>query len=454
MPGGVRQARITAMQFGAVFPTTEIGDDPVAIRDYAQAAEGLGYSYLVAFDHVLGAVHEGARTEALGPLHRAAPLPRAVRAVRLPGRGDHHARAGDGGDHPAQRQTVLAAKQAAEVDVLSGGRLRLGLGTGWNYVEYEGLDVPWAQRGKRFDEQIELIRQLWGDPVVDYKGTFHRVDRAGIAPRPAHQIPIWLGGGSDVSLRAPPGWATVSRSPGAGRSMAAQAAKLRGYLSEEGRDPATFPMEFGLPYGLGPERWQKSVELAQNDGITHFSVNTMSSAAAWARDGRLRTEHAGRAHRRHRAVHQDRPRLTAAGPGAARSGSAPLGGVGGLDHQDDPRRGVRWRVATPPVAGRQGGVERAGGIVLHRHHPAAHLQVAVAAVGVDHRHRHVRVRLQLLELATGVGVGEAEMGPVPQEPHGVRLGAPGRADRGQVPDEGPFEQVEIVVGYVCHGRRL
>jgi probable F420-dependent oxidoreductase len=182
-----------------------------------------------------------------------------------------------------QRQTVLAAKQAAEVDVLSGGRLRLGLGTGWNYVEYEGLDVPWAKRGKRFDEQIELLRRLWGDPVVDYKGTFHRIDRAGIAPRPAHQIPIWLGGGSDVSLRRAARTGDGFTFAGAGRSVAAQAAKLRGYLSEEGRDPATFPMEFGLPYGLGPERWQKSVELAQNDGITHFSVNTMSSAAAWAR---------------------------------------------------------------------------------------------------------------------------------------------------------------------------
>src|SRR5215212_5329483 len=188
------------MQFGAVFPTTEIGDDPVAIRDFAQAAEGLGYSYIVAYDHVLGAVHEGRDPKLSGPYTEQHAfhepfvlfgyLAGVTSTIEL-----------ETAVIILQRQAVLAAKQAAEVDVLSGGRLRLGLGTGWNYVEYEGLDVPWARRGKRFDEQIELMRQLWGEPVVDYAGTFHRVDRAGIAPRPAHQIPIWLGGGSEAALR-------------------------------------------------------------------------------------------------------------------------------------------------------------------------------------------------------------------------------------------------------------
>ena len=271
------------MQFGAVFPTTEIGDDPVAIRDFAQAAEGLGYSYIVAYDHVLGAVHEGRDPKLSGPYTEQHPfhepfvlfgylagvtstIELETAVIILP-----------------QRQAVLAAKQAAEVDVLSGGRLRLGLGTGWNYVEYEGLDVPWARRGKRFDEQIELMRQLWTEPVVDYQGTYHRVDRAGIAPRPARSIPIWLGGGSEASLRRAARVGDGFTFAGAGRSVAALAERLRGYLSEAGRDGASFPMEFTIAYGLGPERWQRTAELAQQGGISHLGVNTMSSTAAWAK---------------------------------------------------------------------------------------------------------------------------------------------------------------------------
>ena len=271
------------MQFGAVFPTTEIGDDPVAIRDYAQAAEGLGYSYIVAFDHVLGALHEGREPKLWGPYSEQHPFHEPfvlfaflagvtstiefeTAVIILP-----------------QRQTVLAAKQAAEVAVLSGGRLRLGLGTGWNYVEYEGLDVPWERRGKRFDEQIELLRRLWAEPVVDYRGTFHRVDRAGISPRPASPIPIWLGGGSEVSLKRAARVGDGFTFAGAGRSVAAQVDRLRGYLGEAGRDPAAFGLEFAIAYGVGPERWQRSVELAEQGGVSHFSVNTMSSTAAWAK---------------------------------------------------------------------------------------------------------------------------------------------------------------------------
>jgi alkanesulfonate monooxygenase SsuD/methylene tetrahydromethanopterin reductase-like flavin-dependent oxidoreductase (luciferase family) len=119
--------------------------------------------------------------------------------------------------------------------------------------------------------------------VVDFQGRFHRVDRAGIAPRPARTIPIWLGGGSEASLRRAARTGDGFTFAGAGRSTAAQAEKLRGMLTEEGRDPATFPMEFGLPYGVGPERWQKSVQLAADGGISHLSVNTMSTAAAWAK---------------------------------------------------------------------------------------------------------------------------------------------------------------------------
>ena len=160
------------MRFGATFPTTEIGDDPIAVRDFAQAAESLGYSHIVAYDHVLGAVHAGREPKLWGPYTENDPFHEPfvlfgylaactttiefeTAIIILP-----------------QRQTVLAAKQAAEVDILSGGRLRLGVGTGWNPVEYEGLDVPWEGRGRRFDDQIAKrdcrIDRLVGAAAIDH----------------------------------------------------------------------------------------------------------------------------------------------------------------------------------------------------------------------------------------------------------------------------------------------
>jgi probable F420-dependent oxidoreductase len=189
------------MRFGAVFPTNEIGDDPAAIRDWAQAAEALGYAHIATYDHVLGAVHEGREPKLWGPYSEQHPfhepfvlfgfLAGATRdivletsIIILP-----------------QRQAALVAKQAAEVDVLSGGRLRLGVGSGWNPVEYEALGVEWAGRGRLFDEQVRLMRALWENDVVDFDGEFHRVDRAGIAPRPARRIPLWFGGGTLPAMR-------------------------------------------------------------------------------------------------------------------------------------------------------------------------------------------------------------------------------------------------------------
>lgn len=172
------------MDFGAVFPTTQIGSDPAVIRDFAQTAEGLGYRRLSVYDHVLGAVHADRDPPLTGPYTEDDPfheplvllgflaactttIELEVAVLVLP-----------------QRQTVLVAKQAAEVDVLSGGRLLLAVGTGWNYVEYESMGMPFADRGRRLDEQVDLLRRLWREPVVDYRGKYHRVDRAGLRPLP------------------------------------------------------------------------------------------------------------------------------------------------------------------------------------------------------------------------------------------------------------------------------
>jgi len=270
------------MEFGAVLPTCEIGDDPVAIRDWAQAAESLGYAYIVAYDHVLGAEHEGRDPKLWGPYteHDAFHEPFVVFAflagvtstiefetavIILP-----------------QRQTALVAKQAAELAVLSSGRFRLGVGTGWNHVEYESLGVDWASRGKLFDEQIELLRELWENDVVDHAGVHHRIDRAGIKPRPPGPIPIWFGGFSRVAMRRAARIGDGFTFASAGSKTIEQVTELREALVGEGRDPGTFPVELTVPYGLGEAKWESLVAEAADAAITHVGVNTMSTTSAWA----------------------------------------------------------------------------------------------------------------------------------------------------------------------------
>ncbi len=190
------------MKFGVVFPQTEIGDDPVAIKDYAQAAEGLGYDYLMTYEHVLGAnperpgwedwrpyTHQHAFHEPFVLFGYLAALTEKLEMVTavlvLP-----------------QRQTPLVAKQAAQVDVLTNGRLRLGVGVGWNDVEYAGMGADFHTRGGRIEEQIKLLRDLWTKPLVKHEGEFETIDDMGINPLPVQRpIPIWVGGEADVVLR-------------------------------------------------------------------------------------------------------------------------------------------------------------------------------------------------------------------------------------------------------------
>jgi probable F420-dependent oxidoreductase len=270
------------MEFGAVFPTCEIGNDPTQIRDWAQAAEGLGYAYIVAYDHVVGAEHRDREPALWGPYTEQHPFHEPfvlfgylagvttsiefeTAVIILP-----------------QRQTVLAAKQAAQVDVLSGGRLRLGVGTGWNYVEYEALGIDWDGRGKRFDDQIELMRQLWANDLVDVDTDHHRVDRAGISPRTGRQIPIWMGGGSPVSLRRAARVGDGFTFASAGRGAIALIERLRSELEAEGRDPSTFPVELNVAYGLGEQKWSELAHQAEANAVTHMCINTMSATAEWA----------------------------------------------------------------------------------------------------------------------------------------------------------------------------
>ena len=264
------------MQIGAIFPQTEIGSDPSVVRDFAQTVEGLGYSHILAYDHVIGALpdrepklwgpytNESAFHEPFVLFGYLAAITERVELVTgviiLP-----------------QRQTVLVAKQAAEIDILSGGRLRLGIGTGWNYVEYDSLNEQFSNRGKRQEEQVEVLRRLWEEPIVDFDGNWHRIDRAGLNPLSGRRIPIWFGGFSDPAFeraaRIGDGFIFGGGSPDSVNALE----KIRGYLEREGRDPATFGIEAMVNYGDGPETWAAEVERWREAGVDYVSMRTMNA---------------------------------------------------------------------------------------------------------------------------------------------------------------------------------
>jgi probable F420-dependent oxidoreductase len=273
------------MKIGVVFPQTEIGTDPAVIRDYAQAVEAMGYTHLLAFDSVVGVnpdrpggwdsqfTYRHAFHEPFVLFGFCAAVTRRIELVTgviiLP-----------------QRQTALVAKQAAEVDALSGGRLRLGVGVGWNTVEFEALGEDFGSRGRRIEEQVEVMRRLWTSELVTYEGRWHRVPDAGLNPLPVQRpIPIWMGGDSEVVLRRAArladGWITLpSFRPGAAAQQTVD--RLHGLIREAGRDPATFGIEARMALAQTPveTRAKDIAAWRAMRGITHFCVNTMGLGLA------------------------------------------------------------------------------------------------------------------------------------------------------------------------------
>jgi probable F420-dependent oxidoreductase len=266
------------MKVGVVFPQVEIGNDPAAIRDYAQAVEAMGYTHILTFDHVLGANPDrpGGWT---GPYTYRHPfhepfvlfgfLAAATRRVELV----------TGILILPQRQTALVAKQAATVDVLSGGRLRLGVGVGWNAVEFEALGQDFGTRGRRIEEQIEVLRALWTKELVTVKGQWHRISDAGINPLPVQRpIPIWMGGESERvvkrAARLADGWMPHFRP---GPPAQAVVDRLHGWIREAGRDPGQFGIEGRFTLAQVPrEQW--ATELAAwgaMRGVTHVCIHTV-----------------------------------------------------------------------------------------------------------------------------------------------------------------------------------
>src|SRR6202140_4547220 len=190
------------MKAGVVYPQIELGGDTGAVKAFAQAAEGLGYDHIVIYDHVLGAVHAGREPKLTGPYRESDPFHEPLVTYAYLAGVTKKLGLTTGVIILPQRQTALFAKQAADVDQFSDGRLRLGVGVGWNWVEYDGLEMSghFRRRGRRQEQQIALIRKLWEQPVVDHEDSDHRIDRAGILPRPKRQIPIWLGGSSEAAF--------------------------------------------------------------------------------------------------------------------------------------------------------------------------------------------------------------------------------------------------------------
>ena len=267
------------MRIGVVFPQTEIGVDPFYIKDFAQAAEELGFAHILAYDHVIGAnpasrpgwrppySHLDIFHEPFVLFGYLAGVTQKIELVTsiiiLP-----------------QRQTVLVAKQAAALDVLSGGRLRFGIGIGWNPVEYEALGESFKNRGRRCEEQIEVLRRLWSQELVSFEGRWHKITDAGIGPLPLQRpIPIWFGGSDDRALRRlarlGDGWFSLL---GPDEKCRALIEKIRRYAQESGRDPTAIGIEGRIAYGQGvPQDWMRALQAWKSVGATHGSFNTMKA---------------------------------------------------------------------------------------------------------------------------------------------------------------------------------
>jgi probable F420-dependent oxidoreductase len=275
------------MRVGVVFPQTEIGSDPAVIRDFAQTAESLGYQHILAYDHVVGAnpasrpgwrppyTYLDAFHEPFVLFGFLAGITKAIEfttgVLILP-----------------QRQTVLVAKQAAALDVLTSGRLRLGVGIGWNPVEYEALGMNFHDRGRRSEEQLEIMRRLWTGELVTFEGRWHRIIDAGINPLPIRKpIPVWFGGSDERALRRlarlGDGWFPLL---GPDEKCRQTIERLRSYAREAGRDANTVGIEGRVTFGQDggstdiQQNWGEQIAAWKRLGASHLSLNTMKAGLA------------------------------------------------------------------------------------------------------------------------------------------------------------------------------
>ncbi len=267
------------MELGYVFPQTEMGPGPTDIRRLVRAVEDAGYHHLAIYDHVLGA-DVSRRPDWRGPYTSETPFHEVLVLFGYCAAITERLQLVTSILILPQRQTALVAKQAAEIDLLSGGRLRLGVGLGWNDVEYQALNEDFHNRGRRIEEQIDVLRKLWTEPVITYEGRWHRIDAAGIQPLPVQRpIPIWMGAYSEPALkraaRIADGWFPQLPPDDRGREVLD---RFQEYVREAGRRPEDVPIEGRLQYGDGdPERWRRELQLWRERDARFVSLVTMNA---------------------------------------------------------------------------------------------------------------------------------------------------------------------------------
>lgn len=267
----------SSMKIGAVYPQTELRGDPEAVRRIGAAVESFGYDYLLAYDHVVGAVHADREPKLWGPYTEHDPFHDPfVMFAYLAGMTERIEFA-TGVLILPQRQTVLVAKQAADLDLLSGGRLRLGVGVGWNYVEYDALGQEFRTRGRRVDEQIGYLRQLWKGDVGSFDGEFDTLDRGVVIPGPRRKIPIWIGGFSQAAFGRGVALGDGFMFAGDEARVHGALAQVRALAAESGRDLTSFGLDYvamRTPVAVDAvaeaHRWREL-------GGTHFSATSMGA---------------------------------------------------------------------------------------------------------------------------------------------------------------------------------
>jgi probable F420-dependent oxidoreductase len=265
------------MKIGAIYPQTELNGDPRALDAIGRAVEAMGFDSLVMFDHLAGAEHAGREPPLWGPYTEKDPFHDPLVAFAYLAGVTSRIAFLSGILVLPQRQTLLVARQAADVELLSGGRLLLGVGVGWNYVEFEALGEDFHTRGARIDEQIVLLRRYWQDPLVRFEGRFHKVDRLALNPRPASPIPIFCGGVSDPAYRRAARLGDGFVFSGDFAKCAAAWGTVQQYLREEGREGAPFEAVYLTP---GSADLQVPVDLMRrwrDAGGHHVGIRTMGA---------------------------------------------------------------------------------------------------------------------------------------------------------------------------------
>ena len=263
------------VKIGVVFPHNEIGTDPGAIKAFAQGAEALGADHMLIYDHVLGADPD--RPGGFnGPYDKDVAFHEPFTVFSFMAAVTETIHFSTAVLVLPQRQTALVAKQAAELAILSNNRFRMGIGTGWNDVEFEALDVPFGKRGARQAEQVDLLRALWSEDSLTFDAAFHTVTQASILPRPSQPIPIWFGGGAPALLKRcgekGDGWVPIG---GPNAASAEALATIRRHREAAGLGWEGFGVQAQAQFSGGtPERWATHAERWRDIGCTHLAIAT------------------------------------------------------------------------------------------------------------------------------------------------------------------------------------